>query len=65
MPTSKTPLHKHTLKLFEGDYERMQQHYPELGGALAIRKVVRHHLQKLEAAGPSTEGLALEIEEAE
>ena len=40
-------LSKHTLHLFSGDYELLRQHYPDLGAAVVIRKLVRTHLNKL------------------
>ncbi len=41
-------LHKHTLFLYEGDYRRLQEYYPEIGAAKVIRKVVRKHLDTLD-----------------
>lgn len=48
----KTPdkegLQKHTLHLYEGDYERIRQYYPDLGAAVVIRKIVRKFLLNIE-----------------
>jgi len=41
-------LQKHTLSLFCGDYRKLQDHYPELGAAIVIRKLVRNYLEGLE-----------------
>ncbi len=41
-------LQKHTLLLFEGDYRRLQEYYPEIGAAIVIRKIVRKHLTQLD-----------------
>jgi hypothetical protein len=43
------PLQKHTLHLFEGDYQRLQNLYPELGAAIIIRRIVREHIKGIEA----------------
>lgn len=40
-------LHKHTLLLFEGDYAEMQNLYPEVGAAVAIRTLIRAHINKV------------------
>lgn len=39
-------LKKHTLNLREGDYERLQSLYPELGAAVVIRKLVSNYLDR-------------------
>lgn len=49
MPKSEIPLHKHTLNLFEGDMEKLQELYPEVGGGIIVRKLVRAHLRKVQA----------------
>ena len=41
-------LKKHTLNLYEGDYKRIGDHYPDVGAGTVIRKLVRTHLDKLE-----------------
>lgn len=41
-------LAKHTLHLFEGDFAKLGQHYPEVGASKIIRKLVRLHLEKLD-----------------
>ena len=52
---SDEPLHKHTLLLFEGDYNRLQEIYPEVGAAVIIRQLVRGHIKKFEkSTDPST-----------
>lgn len=40
-------LHKHTLKLRQGDYDALIEYYPEVGAALVIRKLVSRHVDKL------------------
>lgn len=42
-------LHKHTLHLYLGDYQRLQEYYPEIGAAVVVRKLVRKHLDQLDA----------------
>lgn len=40
-------LQKHTLQLFEGDFAKLQEAYPELGASAVIRKLVQTHLSKI------------------
>lgn len=41
-------LQKHTLLLYEGEYHRLQEYYPEMGAAIVVRKLVRKHLKELD-----------------
>jgi len=41
------PIHKHTLNLYEGDYERLQSLY-RVGAAKIIRDIIRAHIRKIE-----------------
>lgn len=63
MPRTESNLHKHTLKLFAGDYERLREYYPEFGAAYAIRQLVRLHLEKLDKAGGQNDLANLQLEE--
>lgn len=46
---SDEPLQKHTLLLFEGDYQKLQMLYPEAGGAaIIIRTIIRNHIERIE-----------------
>lgn len=54
-------LQKVTLKLFDGEFEKLRQHYPEVGASLVVRKLVRNHLRKLEALGSNAE-IEVELE---
>jgi len=47
------PLTKHTLNLYEGDYERVQDLYPDIGAAVIIRKVLRRFIEGIEAQATS------------
>ncbi|MFA5377046.1 MAG: hypothetical protein WC455_14945 [Dehalococcoidia bacterium] len=47
---AKVSLHKHTLKLREGDYDALMDFYPETGAAFAIRKLVARHVDKLRSS---------------
>jgi len=38
-------LQKHTLFLFEGDYEKIRATYPQLGAATVIRNIIRRFIQ--------------------
>ena len=39
---------KHTLNLFEGDYARIQELFPDEGAALVIRRIVRRFLEQVD-----------------
>lgn len=41
------PLTKHTLNLFEGQYERLQSFYPRVGAAYVIRALINQHIDEL------------------
>lgn len=46
-------LTKHTLNLFEGDYEKIRSYYPDLGAAVIIRRVLRAFVEQIESKGTS------------
>lgn len=39
-------LSKHTLNLYDGDFERLQDLYPDIGASVIIRKLVRERINK-------------------
>lgn len=41
-------LQKHTLLLYEGDYRRLQELFPEIGASIVIRKIIRDYLNKVQ-----------------
>lgn len=41
------PLSKHTLNLYAGQYDRLQELYPRLGAAMVIRTVIEDHLRSI------------------
>lgn len=43
---------KHTLYFYKGDVEKLQSLSPQLGASVVIRRLVRRHIEKLEAALP-------------
>lgn len=43
------PLQKHTLFLYEGDFAKLGSYFPELGPSVAVRRIIRKHLEQLEA----------------
>ena len=47
---SLVPLEKVTLNLFDGDFARLGELYPTIGPSLALRKILRAHIAKIEAA---------------
>lgn len=42
------PLSKHTLNLFEGQAEKLQELHPRLGAAYVIRKLIDKHIAEAE-----------------
>lgn len=42
------PRTKHTLNLYEGDFERLRELHPEVGASLVIRKIVRKYIRDTE-----------------
>jgi len=44
-------LQKHTLLLYSGDYQRVQDLYPDIGAAVIIRKLLRNYLDKVNEGG--------------
>lgn len=44
-------LQKHTLNLFVGDYEKLQQLYPDVGAGPIIRRIVRAYIAQVDAGG--------------
>lgn len=50
MPKDDT-LKKHTLNLWDGDYAKLQQYYPDIGAATIIRRVIRAFVNQIEEKG--------------
>lgn len=49
MPKSEDfPLRKHTLNLYEGDYDALRDLHPDLDPAVVIRRVIRAHINRLQ-----------------
>ena len=42
-------LQKHSLNLFRGDYERIQELNPDIGAAVVIRSIVRKWIEQCES----------------
>ena len=55
MKRAPRPIHKHTLNLYDGDYEVLQQCFPKLGAAAVIRDIIRKFIEKneLEVSTPA------------
>jgi len=47
----KADLQSHTLNLCRGDYEKIQEMYPDVGAATIIRRVVRKFIEQIEDQG--------------
>lgn len=48
MKRSDLPVTKVTINLFEGDFGRLRDLHPRLGGSLVIRNLVRQYLKRVE-----------------
>jgi len=46
-------LQKHTLNLYEGDYEKIRLLYPDVGAGAIIRRIVRKFIEQVEQQGAS------------
>jgi hypothetical protein len=49
MPTTRRPLKKVTLQLFEGDFEFLQSYYRDIGGSAIVRELVAIHRAEIES----------------
>ncbi len=43
----KEPVQKHTLNLYEGDFEAVQRMHPEIGASVVIRRLVRRYIKDM------------------
>ena len=44
------PLRKHTLHLYDGDFDKLGVLYADAGGAsVVIRRIIRAHINKIES----------------
>lgn len=53
---------KHTLNLYQGDYQKLQAMFPEVGAAIVIRKLIRRYINEIEEKAPSVDTATLEQE---
>jgi hypothetical protein len=49
------PITKHTLFLFDGDYARLNELFPQAKAAKVIRKMVRNLIERVEGGKPDIE----------
>lgn len=42
------PLTKHTMNLFEGDFDRLRQLHGRLGAGKVIRELIQGHIRRVE-----------------
>jgi hypothetical protein len=56
---SDIPLQKVTLNLFDGDMSVLQEHYPRIGGSIAVRALVRKHVNELLSAAAERRGVTI------
>lgn len=54
-------LTKHTLHLFEGDYAKIQDLFPDVGAAVVIRRLVRQYVERIEATQSSAPSVNVNI----
>ena len=48
MKRSDVPVEKITLNLFVGDFDRLRDIHPRIGGSLVVRNLVRQYLRNIE-----------------
>jgi hypothetical protein len=48
--SEREPLARHSVKLFAGDFEYLQDLYPRLGAGKVIRELVRKHISTAKEA---------------
>jgi hypothetical protein len=54
------PIQKHTLNLYEGDFDCIQRMFPQLGAAKVIRTLVRRYVK--ENKDKNTQQINIEVE---
>lgn len=59
---SDEPLHKHTLNLYAGDFERLAALLPDVKPSDLVRKLVRDFINKHESAAATPADLRVEVE---
>lgn len=61
MPKADEELTKHTLNLYEGDYEKLRELYPDVGAGAIVRRIVRRFIEQVEAQGGTSIDAKVEI----
>lgn len=51
MKKAERPLSKVTINLFEGDMEKLQDLYPDVGASAIIRRLIEQYLKQVEGSG--------------
>lgn len=64
------PLQKHTLNLFEGDFDKLQGWYTKLGASRIVRELVRAQVRRVEESiaqkrNPTVADLDIPVEAVE
>ncbi len=49
MAKTSSKLKKHTVNLFEGDLERLEDLYPNVDKGVALRQILRAHIKQIDA----------------
>ncbi len=60
--TSDRDKQKHTLFLFRGDFEKLQDAYPKTGASKIIRLLVRQAIEKIENSKTPIKNLKVEAD---
>ena len=47
------PLHKHTLLLYEGDFESLRDLHPEVSPSEIIRTLIANHIARVQKETPT------------
>lgn len=62
MPRNTEPLTKHTLNLFEGDYDTLRTYYPDVGAGVIIRHLVRKYIKRIQDGSEKPSDIDFRVE---
>jgi len=55
-------LTKHTLFLFEGDFEELRAIHPEIGASIVVRQLVRRYIEDMRARADAVSKTEVKVE---
>ena len=51
MPKGEIELQKHTLNLYAGDFDKLQNFFPDIGASIIVRRIVHRFVEQIEQQG--------------